>query len=285
MSVFIAKDLGLQVVSNLDFMARPGIYWRWCSAIFSGHSFGTAFGPKHCFFQAGFHDFAHCIDFIMRGKQDRVTSNGLNFHTPWQFVNPVFGHMDGEPKTSQITRCEARVFALQAYFMNREMGFIIDSLDYDDERTLREAGKLSHLREKSQEESVEWNRSYSLIQAVSIEEYARDKGELEFIKWKDSEVFLSEYGFGYSSGLSYKERSGRWRECFVNLIIEEYNRFQNPFVEKRISRAVTALGERLRRFHKTHGFVPTDDHFGIRHAGIDTQKPASTTIILEAYNA
>jgi hypothetical protein len=221
----------------------------------------------------------------MRGKQDRVTSSGLSFHTPWQFVNPVFGHMDGEPKTSQITRCEARVFALQAYLMNKEMGFIIDSLDYDDEGILREAGKLSHLREKSQEESMEWSRSYSLIQAVSIEEYARDKGELEYIKWQDSEVFLSEYGFGYKSGLNYKERSVRWKECFVNLIIEEYNRFQNPFVEKRISRAVTALGERLRRFHKAHGFVPTDDHFGIRHAGIETQKPASTTIVLEAYNA
>lgn len=266
MTVFIAKDLGTQVVSNLDFMKRSGIYWNWGSKPFSGHSFGSTLGPVHCFFQAGFHDFAHCVDFIMRGKQRRITPSGLNFRTYWEKWIPALGIFDGDPKSAQMTQCEGRVFALQAYLMQREMGFAVEFLDSDEERSLRSAGQLDHLPASPTGEERTWGRDFSLLKSMTVEEFALHQGRLETFKWRDDDVFLRQYGYGYDSGLPYKERKQRWKECFSQFILEEYQRLQTPEVEREISRAITKLGERLRRFHRDAGFVPGEQHIGLRHA-------------------
>lgn len=270
MSIFAAKPLGIQFAENLDFMSRSGIYWKWRGNGFSGHSFGSSLGSIHCFMGSGLHEFAHCIDFIMRGKADRIGRDGLVFRQYWEKWIDALGIFDGCPKRPDMTHCEGRVFALQAYLMNKELGFIVEQLDRDEEDSLRKNGKLSEFPiELDLHGNRQWERDHALLKKMSIEEFASKQGELEHIKWKDSDAFLSQYGYGYKSGTSYKERKIRWKECFSQFIIDEYERLDNPFVERRISRAITELGDRLRRSHRARGYVPGDDVIGVRHSGID----------------
>lgn len=268
MTIHVAKPFDTEFVANQDFMKRSGIYWRWGGSTFDGHTFGTSLGPTHCFMQAGLHDFAHCIDFILNGKANRITPYGLKFETFWEQWIEALGIMDGDPKTSGMTRCEGRTFALQAYLMNKELGFIVDSLDYDEEHDLRVEGKLDHIPEDRNEDGSRiWGRDNSLLKTISIEQFAKNQGKLETFKWKDDNVFLTEHGCGYSSGLPYAERKERWKECFSQFILNEYERLQSPIMEKQISKAISVLAQRLRRFHKSRGFNPADgENFGLLQA-------------------
>lgn len=245
-----AKALGFKFVEGQSFIKRPGIEWRWGGAPFNGYEFGSSLGGViDCFLQSGLHDLAHCIDFMMRGKPSRITKSGLLFNTYWEKWIECFGIFDGCPRTADMTMCEARTFALQAYIMNKELGFIVDSLDLNDEMEMRALGLLSKLKESKPAGHVGFRRD-TLLKEVSIEEYAADKGQLEHLKWKDHDQFLSLYGFGYKSGMPYADRRQKWKECFSRLIVEEYQRLDNPFVEARMSKAITAVASKIRKFRR-----------------------------------
>lgn len=262
MTYFLAKTFGTDVVKNLDFMSRPGIYWRWNSPLFNGMHFGSDLAAINCFLKGGFHDFAHCIDFIMRGKAPRVTSHGLEFKRHWREFVPAFNIYDGEPKSGQMIACEARAFALQAFLMVKELGFIVDDLDYDALHKATSSGLLDHIPPAKDPEMHYPKREHMILASMSVEEFANAQAPL-VLDFKDMYAFLRALGHD-PMGQEYAETKRLAKEGFESLILAEYKRLQNPFAEKRVSRAITALGERLRRFHKASGFAPNEDIHGLR---------------------
>ncbi|MDU8350396.1 hypothetical protein RYA05_00640 [Pseudomonas syringae pv. actinidiae] len=262
MTYFLAKSFGTDVVKNLDFMSRPGIYWRWNSTLFNGVHFGTDLAAINCFLKGGFHDFAHCIDFIMRGKARRVTSHGLDFKRHWEEYVPYFNLFDGEPKSGQMIACEARAFALQAFLMEKEIGFIVDDVDYDDLEKATADGLLDHIP-PAKDPGIHYpKREHMILTSMSVEDFAHAQAHL-VLDFKDMWAFLRERGHD-PMAQEYAETKRLAKSEFETLILAEYNRLKNPFAEKRVSRAITALGERLRRFHKSSSFIPGEDVYGMR---------------------
>lgn len=255
--IFSAKKLGIETVQNLSFIHRPGIVWQWNAPLFNGCVFGTKVGPINCFFTGGLHDFAHAVDFILRGKPRRITSYGFIWRRAFiKRVSTYLGILEeGEPKTAQITNCEAKVFALQAYFMHRELGFIVETLDYDDEQELRERGELSEFPVRNNDSTLYWEKENQLLKKVTIEEYSQLKGELvQKYHWEDSHNFLKERGIN-TSKMTLDERDLVLRDEFAKAVAYHYECCFNPFTERRISKAITAVGKKVRRHQKSLGFT------------------------------
>lgn len=264
MNYFLAKQIGIEAVSNLDFMSRPGIFWKWRSKGFSGVSFGTSLIVTHCFFSSGFHEFGHAVDFIMRGKASRVSNDGLIMSQKYLKYIPQFNIYDGVPRTSQMTRSEARAFAFEAYFQKKEMGYILQDIPSERENILLRDGLFDHLPKKPVDNGhIGYLSEYRLLEKCTVEEFAHSKRRLEHLAWDDRAIFMKEMGYEVDYNHFQKTRE-EWKDAFERAILDEYARLNNPFVERRISRAITELGERLRRFQKAKGFVPTDDFIGLR---------------------
>ncbi|MFK4136563.1 hypothetical protein ACI2KR_30485 [Pseudomonas luteola] len=261
MQYFLSRDLGLDAVSNLDFMRRPGIYWKWEAAIFNGESFGSRVGPMHCFFIGGFHDFGHCIDFIMRGKASRITPTGLNFLRTWQTWNDVLNCPDGFPETAQATHNEARATAIQMFLMEKELGFMVNNLSRAEEDERRTQGLLAHLPARPQDDHG--YTAHTVLEKVTAEGFAYEQRSLVNYPWDDMWNFLQWRGHD-PHALECADMKDAWMDEYEKLVLEEYERLLNPFVERRISRAITELGARLRRFHARSQFTPTDEFIGQR---------------------
>lgn len=266
------KDFGIEVVSNLDYLKRRGILFRWNRKLFDGNVFGTEIGPSHCMLSGGFHDLAHAIDFVMMGRTANIHRYGLEFKRPWanKVYLPAFGYFDDEPKTSQITRSELRTFALQAWLMMQETGKLYDLMDSGEEDDARKAGLLSEFPKRDWDDSshYDWGQHNCLLHTLSIEEYACDKARLlKSPGFADELNFTREVlGIGWRRfwKRDIEEAREQMMQTFVQMLIDRYEQIRtNPFLQNRINKALNTVARRIRANQKANNFqFSSDIHYG-----------------------
>lgn len=256
---FLAKTFGIESVKNFSYLSRPGIYWRWKSNVFDGKGFGTTLGTMNCFFAGGLHEYAHCIDFILNGRIDKITESGIKLSTPWEYWNDALGCFDGTPKTAEMTKAEGRAHALQAYLMVKELGFVVEEVKYDEERTLREEGRLQHLPLPEDSSSIFGRSEYTILKKLTAQEFIAEKRWMESHAGPDYRIFLTECGYDPDS-LSWKDRKAAWIEGYISFTQRHYDSLLAPEMELRIEQAITTLGEHLSAMHAKMGFTPDESY-------------------------
>jgi hypothetical protein len=261
MTYFSAKTLGIEAVSQLSFMGRPGIYWRWGTSLFNGKVFGSFLGATHCFFSGGFHEFGHCVDFILRGKASRITADGLILKQKYMEYVPAFDSWDGAPVTAQMTRNEAMALAFEAYFQIKEMGFAVNSVPHSEVALLRQKGLLDHIHFL---EEPEFGLRPRILRPCSVQEFAHDKRDLYNVSWSDGSNFLLESGYPVES-MKLDARRQAWKDCFEQAVLDAYSLLCAPGMESKISAAIDQLSLLMQAAQTEDGFVAGIEYIG-QHA-------------------
>ncbi|MDU8350664.1 hypothetical protein RYA05_02030 [Pseudomonas syringae pv. actinidiae] len=256
---FLAKSFGIEAVQNFSYLSRPGIYWRWKSNVFDGKGFGTTLGTMNCFFAGGLHEYAHCIDFILNDRIDKITESGIKLSTPWEYWNDTLGCFDGAPKTAEMTKTEGRAHALQAYLMVKELGFVVEEVKYDEERALREEGKLDDLPLPEGSSSIFGRSEYTILKKLTAQEFIAEKRWMESHAGPDYRLFLAECGYD-PDALSWKDRKAAWIEGYITFTQRHYDSLLTPEMGLRIEQAITTLGEHLSAMHARTGFMPDENY-------------------------
>lgn len=269
-SFHVPKDFGIQVVSNLDYLKRRGLLFTWGANLFDGCVFGTRVGPVNCLLSGGFHDLAHAIDFLMRGRRSNIHRYGMSFSR--LFANPIYlsgiGEVEqGFPKTSQITRSEIRTFAIQAWLMEKEIGYLVELADYDERDAAEKAGILPPRRKQEGFSVIQDN---GILHSVSVEEFAEKQSELVVTPgFEDLHIYMKE-SLGVSMRrywqMEVKERRGeeKAKEFFKRDLLDHYERIRtNPFTQNRLNRALNQLCSILRSNQKSREFqFNPEKHYG-----------------------
>lgn len=188
-----------------------------------GHSyskrvFGSKVGPCYSLLDAGIHDLCHCIDYIMQGKITRIGLHGLDFPIKSAVYYEEFNVTDYEPKTTQITDCECRVFALQA-FLYKEYGTFLKS-EY-----------LGNALDK--------DRGYNVYES-SLEEFERtflNTCESGYYQWPDVYVIPMEEG-------------GDRNATFLAYCQTKFREYYNSFSVSDIKTALDRLDRIMLRYSK-----------------------------------
>lgn len=254
---FDSKKFGIEAVANFDFLKRDGICWRWGSRGFDGMVFGSVIGPSNDFFQSGLHELSHAIDFVMTGREANIKPSGLEFALKFSEMRYIGRSLCevGFPKTPQISLTEIRAFALQMRLMEKELGFIVDTLG-SDESKLREKGLLKGIAENTKDSIY---RDTVPIYKCSAEEFAHNTASLAVYPGFADDLQFIEFAVGRSGlaaykGLHYRERDAAKQKIYATEIMKRYEAIDNPFTWKRIDAALNKVASRIRRTQQRYNF-------------------------------
>ena len=93
---------------------EPNVLWKKEGYDHVTKTFGCRAGPE-CSIENIFHEFAHAIVCVIDGESERLNVRGYGLQLPYR---QILGHTVVEPRTSQITFLECRVFGIQKALMD-----------------------------------------------------------------------------------------------------------------------------------------------------------------------
>lgn len=206
--------------------SRPNIRFLFNSKAYHNGSFGSRVGPSDSLLEAGLHELAHCIDFVLTGRPARLQYEALEFKRPYAHALFVHGRWhDDFPESSRGSWSEIRTNAIQAVLMMQAFGTC-------------------------------YRYSYDLmvdeIKPCSVEDMLRKTAKSLWVL-DDAINFKSEQPNRYVKPVE---------ELYFDAMLKHYNQINTPFGIKRIERALNCVNKRLGALHAKHeqpDYIPKSD--------------------------
>lgn len=210
-----AKEFCIAAFDKPDFIHREHIHWRWDSPDYANGRFGNIVGPGRSFFDAGLHELAHCIDFMMLGKKAHLQFDSLFFARPYSKEVYLGGRFFTEvaPTTSRGSWAEIRAWAISLLLMKYSFGAYYHAHNDNGVRSIAE---------------------------VSLDELADELADAHYFL-DDHDIFAKQR----IPSCEYAERKAKTHAAYVTAIMQMLRQYDNPFGERRIKNALDQVNNRL----------------------------------------
>lgn len=217
MAVNKIEPIERKLFSKPLWFSRPNIRFEFNHKGYENGTFGTRVGPTDSLIEAGLHELAHCVDFVLTGKLDtRLHYDALEFQRPYANAICIHGKLyDDFPQSARGSWSEIRTNAIQALLIQKAFGTGYCYVYANDEDHLIECDVETMLRKSA--------RSLWVLDDASNFSRTQPNGTVAPIS-----------------------------ELYFDAMMKHYNQIDTPFGTQRIVRALDRVNTRLGKLHAAH---------------------------------